>query len=128
LTVGESEVHFCPWFSYTKEPIVVAADFARFEARISLSKNRLYAGWITEQEVNATHFEVQISVQAEPVDFETVATVPARGAVAGRRYGRIVRFPIGEIEAGDVRYCRIKCSDDQHSYVYSDVRDFWFDE
>jgi hypothetical protein len=117
--------HFCPWNSYVRAPVLICCELKHFEAEVKLEENIFQAGWVTLQEVDASHFELQLTGESEPIGFQTVVTVPARGELGGARYGRVIQFPLRGHDVSEVRYARLKCVDRQGRYIYSDLRDFW---
>jgi hypothetical protein len=75
--------------------------------------------WVTENEVNNSHFEVQRS--ADGVNYTTIANKPAQNTTAGGTYSWQDVQPLSK-----VNYYRLKMVDIDGSYQYSVVRQVKF--
>lgn len=115
-TTFDESNHFCPWLSYVKGHIIVAANFTAFSTQWQ-GLGDLLVEWTTMGEMASSHFEVQVTVSDEPEDFQTVATEPATG-------GPLILTDYQVLVSGladGLNYVRVAAFDLNGHYVYSDV-------
>lgn len=118
-TTWDESNHFCPWSSFVLSHIVVAADFTAFQAQRN-GPEVLNVTWTTAAEVDASHFEVQVTSEPTATGFFTVATEPAVNPPIGSTDYEV---DVEDPAAAGWTFVRIVAFDTSGHYVYSDVEE-----
>jgi len=117
-TLYDEMNQFCPWSSFVKSPVIVAAAFSAFTTEWQGWAD-LVVDWTTTGEVAASHFEIQVTVSDAPGDYETVASEPAAGGPLTTTDYQVVVTGL----PGGLNFARVAAFDLDGHYIYSDVRE-----
>ena len=86
---------------------------------VAINGSELVWNWVTTQEKNTSHFDVQISKNG--IDYQTLTTISAKNEITQCNYQWS-----GLVPSNAVLFCRLKINDLDGQYQYSPVRNVRF--
>ena len=118
VTVSPGNRNFSAFFGNFQYPAPIILPVKLYSFNAIIDNSNVELSWITEQEINASHFEVERSLNGK--DYKQIAMVFAAGS-SNDKVNYKYSDDIAAISNGVINY-RLKMVDIDGKYTYSNVR------
>jgi type IX secretion system substrate protein len=118
VTTSPGNRNFSAFFGSFQYPAPIILPVKLYSFNAIMEKSNVELSWITEQEINASHFEVERSVNGK--DYTSIAVVFAAGS-SDTKVNYKYSDNIDDISSGVINY-RLKMVDIDGKYTYSNIR------